>query len=130
MIFYITPPISGSTVMLDVPSVDHAQFAILELKRETGKNEFNGTGGFSGAVKRSTTLPPGNRFQVIFGSPAYSWFLRILVTPVTTFVGTILKVITIDRLKRIFPLSSFLQESNLSLVVLMVTVPLKTISES
>jgi hypothetical protein len=36
MIFYITPPTSGSTVRLDVPSVDHAQFAILELKRETG----------------------------------------------------------------------------------------------
>jgi hypothetical protein len=36
MIFYITPPISSSTVRLDVPSVDHAQFAILELKRETG----------------------------------------------------------------------------------------------
>ena len=36
MIFYITPPISGSTVRLDVPSVDHASFAILELKRETG----------------------------------------------------------------------------------------------
>jgi hypothetical protein len=36
MCFYITFPISGSTVRLEVPSVDHAQFAILELKRETG----------------------------------------------------------------------------------------------
>jgi len=46
------------------------------------------------------------------------------------FLGTILKVITIGHPKRIFPLSSLLAASNLSLVVLTVTVALKSISDS
>jgi len=52
------------------------------------------------------------------------------VAPVTTFLGTLFKVITIGRLKRIFSLSSLLPASNLSLVVLIVTADLTTISDS